>query len=59
MKSSSQSYSRRCWCSVRCDRHSVICQRKKHSVTLPTDVKVNGTQVKHGDYDLVFDEQTW
>jgi len=25
---------------------------------MPTDIKVNGTEVKHGDYDLVFDEQS-
>ena len=32
--------------------------KEKHSITLPTDIKVNGTEVKHGDYDLVFDEQS-
>jgi hypothetical protein len=32
--------------------------KEKHSITLPTDIKVNGTEVKRGDYDLVFDEQS-
>jgi len=35
-----------------------FAKEKKHSLTLPTNVKVNGTEVKQGDYDLVFDEQT-
>jgi hypothetical protein len=35
-----------------------FAKEKKQSVTLPTNVKINGTQVKQGDYDLVFDEQT-
>src|ERR1700694_35617 len=35
-----------------------FAKQKKQSVTLPTNVKINGTQVKQGDYDLVFDEQT-
>ena len=35
-----------------------LAKEKKQSVTLPTNVKVNGTEVKQGDYDLVFDEQT-
>ena len=34
----------------------VAFAKEKHSITLPTDIKVNGTEVKHGDYDLVFDE---
>jgi len=36
----------------------VAFAKEKHSITLPTDIKVNGTEVKHGDYDLVFDEQS-
>src|SRR5712675_827390 len=35
-----------------------FAKEKKQSVTLPTNVKVNGTEVKQGDYDLVFDEQS-
>ena len=31
---------------------------KKESVTLATNVTINGTQVKAGDYDLRFNEQT-
>jgi len=35
-----------------------FAKEKKQSVTLPTNLKINGTEVKQGDYDLVFDEQT-
>ena len=31
---------------------------KKESVTFATNVTINGTQVKAGDYDLRFNEQT-
>ena len=31
---------------------------KRQSVTFPSNVTVNGTVVKAGDYDLKFDEQT-
>jgi hypothetical protein len=35
----------------------VSLAKEKHSITVPTDIKVNGTDVKRGEYDLVFDEQ--
>lgn len=35
-----------------------FAKEKKQSVTLPTNLKINGTPVKQGNYDLVFDEQT-
>ena len=35
-----------------------FAKEKKQSVTLPSNVKINGTEVKQGDYDLVFDAQT-
>ena len=35
-----------------------FAKEQKKSVTLPTAVKINGTQVKKGDYELVFNEET-
>lgn len=39
---------------------SVVALAKvhKHSVTFDTDIKVNGTLVKKGTYDVKFDDQT-
>ena len=35
-----------------------FAKSKRESVTFPYDVKVNGTLVKKGDYDIKFDEAT-
>ena len=35
-----------------------FAKEKKETLTLTSDVKINGTQVKKGDYDAVFNEQT-
>ena len=35
-----------------------FAREKKETLTLTTNLKINGTQVKKGDYDLVFNEQT-
>jgi hypothetical protein len=37
---------------------SVFAKAKKETVKLLTDIKVNGTTVKKGVYDLKFDDQT-
>ncbi|HEY6232466.1 MAG TPA: hypothetical protein VIW64_14485 [Pyrinomonadaceae bacterium] len=37
---------------------SAFAKSKKQSVTFATDIKVNGTLVTKGVYDLKFDEQT-
>ena len=37
---------------------TALAKVKKASVTLAADTKVNGTLVKQGMYDLVFDEQS-
>ena len=36
----------------------VFAKAKKERVTFPTNIKVNGTVVKKGVYDLKFDDQT-
>jgi len=35
-----------------------LAKSKKQTVTFPSNVKVNGTLIKQGTYDLKFDEQT-
>jgi hypothetical protein len=35
-----------------------FAKSKKETVTFPTNLKVNGTLVKKGTYDVSFDEQT-
>ena len=35
-----------------------LAKVQKHKVTFDTDVKVNDTVLKKGDYDLKFDDQT-
>ncbi len=37
---------------------SVFPKTKKATVSFPTDIKVNGTAVSKGTYDLKFDEKT-
>lgn len=37
---------------------AVFAKGKKESVSFPTDIKVNGTVVSKGVYDLKFDEKT-
>ena len=37
---------------------SVFAKTKKEHVTLSSDVKVNGTLVKKGMYDVVFDDES-
>lgn len=37
---------------------SVFAKGKTESVNFPTDTKINGTLVKHGVYDLKFDDKT-
>jgi len=37
---------------------SVYAKSKKERVTFPTNIKVNGTMVKKGVYDLKFDDET-
>lgn len=44
--------------ALACAVSFAAAKEKKHSVTLPSNVTINGTQVKQGDYDLVFDEQS-
>jgi len=35
-----------------------FAKEKKQTLTLTNDVKINGTEVKKGEYELVFNEQT-
>lgn len=37
---------------------AAFAKTKKDTVTFPTDIKVNGTLVKQGTYDLKFNEET-
>jgi hypothetical protein len=37
---------------------TVLAKTKKATVTFPTDIKVNGTAVSKGVYDLKFDDKT-
>lgn len=37
---------------------AVVAKTKKESVTFPSNIKVNGTLVKEGTYDIKFDEET-
>ncbi len=37
---------------------SVFAKTKKEKITFTSDVTVNGTLVKHGTYDVVFDDQS-
>lgn len=37
---------------------TVFPKAKKETVSIPTNIKVNGTVVKKGVYDLKFDDQT-
>jgi hypothetical protein len=37
---------------------SVFAKGKTETVTFPTDIKINGTLVKQGVYDLKFDDKT-
>ena len=37
---------------------AAFAKGKRFTVSFLTDTKVNGTLVKHGEYDVVFDEET-
>ena len=37
---------------------AAFAKSKRFTVSFVTDTKVNGTLVKHGEYDVVFDEKT-
>ncbi|HSS22147.1 MAG TPA: hypothetical protein VLL54_18905 [Pyrinomonadaceae bacterium] len=37
---------------------TIFAKSKKESIEFPTDIKVNGTLVRKGTYDVKFDEQT-
>ena len=37
---------------------SIFAKTKRETVTFPTDIKVNGTLVRRGEYDLKFDDKT-